>query len=271
MSSEMFIEKLEFQAYLLKEAPLYDRILRLYAVPGFVVAAANLYEKCMKGGNFDNLSNMSNIDALMIQTMWRVHLLHPKTYQADCQRCYHTLLVPQYNADGPLLPNGLKDDITGTCHASKFCSMNLVDGMKRQLKFMSKISNHKSFRDAEFCKDSIRRYKLFLKLIGMRKCKAVPTLDIDLTWHTHMLFPDDYIRNTKEMIGFTPNHDDEVSDLSLEPHRKKTEALWNATFTGGSYLSVGYGNNSERLCNCHSCATVCFGACDWDEEVLKSV
>jgi len=263
----MFIEKLEFQAYLLKEAPLYDRILRLYAVPGFVVAAANLYEKCMKGGNFDNLSNMSNIDALMIQTMWRVHLLHPKTYQADCKRCYHTLLVPQYNADGPLLPNGLKDDITGTCHASKFCSMNLVDGMKRQLKFMSKISNHKSFRDAEFCKDSIRRYKLFLKLIGMRKCKAVPTLDIDLTWHTHMLFPDDYIRNTKEMIGFTPNHDDEVSDLSLEPQRKKTEALWNATFTSVSY----YGNNSERLCNCHSCATTCFGACDWDEEVLKSV
>jgi len=274
----MYIEKLEFEAYLRMEAPLYDRILGLYAMPGTILKAANLYDKWMKAGNFDNLSNMSNTDALMIQTMWRVHLLHPKTYQADCERCYRTLLVPQYNADGPLLPKGLQDDITEKCCSSMFCSINLVDGMKRQLKFMSKISNHECFRDADYCKNSIRRYKLFLKLIGMRKCKAVPTLDIDLTWHTHMLSPDHYIRDTKEMIGFTPNHDDDVSDLSLEPLREKTEALWNATFKGASYSSVSDGDKCEKpLCAggmcamCNQVCTTCFGACDWDGEVVKSV
>lgn len=268
----MYIEKLEFEDYLLKEASLYDRIIGLYAVPGSIVEAANLYEKCMKAGNFDNLSNMSDNVALMIQTMWRVHLLHPKTYQADCDRCYRTLLVPQYNADGPLLANGVKHDITDNCHTGMFCSMNLVDGMKRQLKFMSQISNHKCFRDAEFCKDSIGRYKLFLKLIGMRNCKAVPTHDIDLTWHTHMLFPDHYIRDTKEMIGFTPNHNDDVSELSLEPLREKTEALWNATFKDVRYLSVGNGNKSgPPLCTvlCERTCTLCWGACDWDGEVVK--
>jgi len=260
----MFIEKLEFEAYLLKEAPLYERILGLYEVPGSVVMAANLYEKFMKAGNFDNLYNKSDTDEFMIQTMWRVHLLHPKTYQADCERCYRTLLVPQYNADGPLLPNGLKNDITDNCHTTMFCSMDLVNGMKRQLKFMSKISNHDSFRDAEFCRDSIRRYKLFVKLVGMRKCKVVPTLDIDLTWHTHMLFPDHYIRNTKEMIGYSPNHDDEVPSQRLEPQREKTEALWNETFKGESYLPVGVGGKCDRpKCAAGACAIVtCWGDCE---------
>jgi len=274
----MYIEKLEFEDYLLKEALLYDRILGLYAMQGSIVKAANLYEKCMKAGNFDNLFNMSNTDALMIQTMWRVHLLHPKTYQEDCERCYRTLLVPQYNADGPLLPNGLKDDITENCYSSMFCSMNLVDGMKRQLKFMSKISNHQCFRNAEYCTNGIRRYKLFLKLIGMRRCKAVPTMDIDLTWHTHMLLPDHYIRDTKELIGFTPNHDDDVSDRNLEPLSEKTEALWNATFRGVSYLSCSDGNKCEKpgcagceSAGCRIACSICEASCDCDGEVVKSI
>jgi len=262
----MYIEKREFEAYLLNEAPLYERILGLYAVPGSVVKAANLYEKFMKAGNLNNISNMSNTAALMIQTMWRVHLLHPKTYQADCERCYRTLLVPRFNADGPLLPIGLKDDITENCHASMFCSIYLVAGMKRQLKFMSKISNQNCFRNAEFCKDSIRRYKLFLKLIGMRKCKAVPTTDIDLTWHTHMLFPDHYFSDTQEIIGFTPNHDDDVPSQRLESQMEKTKALWNANFKGQRYLLGG-----DPECNCSLGCSECYGYCDWDSEIVKSV
>lgn len=251
----VYIEEPQFEVYLLEEAPLYDRILEFYEMSGSVEKAAKFYEKFMKVGGFDNLSNMSVSDAFMIQTMWRVHLLHPKTYQADCERCYGTLLIPRYITDGALLPGGLKNDVTDTCHTNMFCSMNLVDGMKRQLEFMSLISNMNAFRDAQYCQDSIKRYKLFLKLIEMTKCKAVPTLDIDLAWHTHMLFPGTYIRDTKEMIGYTPDHDDDVPSQSLKLFRDKTEALWNETFEGESYYSTVGGEGNCGL-KCKDTCTV---------------
>jgi hypothetical protein len=39
----------------------------------------------------------------------------------------------------------------------------------------------------------------------------VPTLDIDLMWHTHMLFPVQYATDCKQITGIPLiNHDDEV-------------------------------------------------------------
>jgi len=51
--------------------------------------------------------------------------------------------------------------------------------------------------------------------MGMGKGIIVPTLDIDLAWHTHMLFPGHYIRDTYDMIGYTPDHDDDMSSQKL--------------------------------------------------------
>ena len=76
-----------------------------------------------------------------------------------------------------------------------------------------------------------------MKLIGMRRGIVVPTLDIDLAWHTHMLFPGHYISDTNEMIGYTPDHDDDMPSQRLELRREKTEDLWNASFKDESYYS----------------------------------
>jgi len=242
----MFIDQPEYAAYLTQEAKLYDRILGVYAVTGSDEYGAWLYEEFMTNGDFTKLSQMPKREAFLIQTMWRVHLLHPLTYLRDCLRCYGELVLPQYMLTGPLLPIMRKDDIKITTHTlckvtptpdirKRFCSMNLVDGMKRQLEFMSKISNLDGFRDARYCKESIKRYKKFLKLIGMRKGIIVPTLDIDLVWHTHMLFPGHYNNDTKKVIGFTPDHDDDMPNQRLELRREKTQALWNATYKDERY------------------------------------
>jgi len=59
----------------------------------------------------------------------------------------------------------------------------------------------------------------------MKEGIIVPTLDIDLAWHTHMLFPGHYIHDTKELIGFTPDHDDDMPNQQLELRWEKTQAL----------------------------------------------
>ena len=43
----------------------------------------------------------------------------------------------------------------------------------------------------------------------------VPTLDIDLIWHVHMLSPHDYREDCKEMLGRLLTHDDQKSDEEL--------------------------------------------------------
>jgi len=145
----MFIDKSQFEAYLAEETPLYDRILGVYAVAGSHNKAAGLYEEFMKAGDFQNLEKIPYQDAFMIQTMWRVHLLHPRTYLEDCERYYTALVLPKYNTSGPLIPIGIKYEVAPSAHTNNmFCSMNLVDGMKRQLKFMSKVSNLEGFRNS---------------------------------------------------------------------------------------------------------------------------
>jgi len=73
--------------------------------------------------------------------------------------------------------------------------------------------------------------------MGMGEGIIVPTLDIDLVWHTHMLFPGHYLRDTYDMIGHTPDHDDDMPSQKLELRREKTEALWNESFKGESYYT----------------------------------
>jgi len=80
----------------------------------------------------------------------------------------------------------------------------------------------------------------------MKEGNIVPTLDIDLAWHTHMLFPGHYINDTKELIGFTPDHDDDMPKQELELQREKTQALWDTIYGEDRYDTKNYPTKIRR-------------------------
>jgi hypothetical protein len=91
---------------------------------------------------------------------------------------------------------------------------------------------------------SLRRYKGFLYLLKLTGLSVflVPTIDIDLMWHSHQAGPRAYREDTVHLLGRVLNHDDTDSDRSpgqkLDTGFNKTRKLWMDTF-GSCYERAG--------------------------------
>jgi hypothetical protein len=55
---------------------------------------------------------------------------------------------------------------------------------------------------------------------------AVPTIEIDCAWHTHMLFPSSYRIFTQRYLRRIINHDDTIPDTSLKQFASDTNRAW---------------------------------------------
>jgi hypothetical protein len=54
-----------------------------------------------------------------------------------------------------------------------------------------------------------KRYKNYLvEAAGVENELAVPSLTLDLLWHSHMLFPREYVSECVQIAGVLINHDD---------------------------------------------------------------
>ncbi|KAH8824704.1 hypothetical protein DL96DRAFT_1712950 [Flagelloscypha sp. PMI_526] len=85
----------------------------------------------------------------------------------------------------------------------------------------------------------IARYHAFLDILstdphGM----AVPTLDIDLAWHTHQLMPTKYRLNMELLLNRSLDHDDTVLESTLETAFDSTSRVWQKRF-GTRYTHCG--------------------------------
>jgi len=58
----------------------------------------------------------------------------------------------------------------------------------------------------------------------------VPTLFVDLMWHTHMLSPFEYMTDSVFLAGCILNHNDAFSDDTLSDGWKNTQKLWKTEF-----------------------------------------
>ncbi|KAF9034120.1 hypothetical protein BJ165DRAFT_1320124, partial [Panaeolus papilionaceus] len=67
---------------------------------------------------------------------------------------------------------------------------------------------------------------------------CVPTLDIDLVWHTHQLHPTNYMQDTTHYVKRFIDHDDKVEGLRLSSSFDTTCKLWKQRF-GISYTHCG--------------------------------
>ncbi|KIO16618.1 hypothetical protein M407DRAFT_85818 [Tulasnella calospora MUT 4182] len=117
-------------------------------------------------------------------------------------------------------------------------SLDLASAVIRQMNFVEKMVNLGFTEQARWEEDHdtltrcVVRYHHFLDLMASTPGNfVVPTLDIDLAWHTHQLLCDSY-RKLKDVIGIVrvPDHDDKVSQGALSDAYDKTSKAWKARF-----------------------------------------
>ncbi|KAM7215863.1 Protein of unknown function (DUF1399) domain containing protein [Rhypophila decipiens] len=133
----------------------------------------------------------------------------------------------------------------------------LFDAVLRQNSFIDKMSNHLWIRSPALrgtLRRSIERYSKFLQLLRLdnkipgrsgsgKRAMMVPTLDIDLAWHTHQCSGGrPYMMATKSLVGRFINHDDKIGDAVLGDGSVETRRLWRLLF-GSEY----------RICGCWDC------------------
>ncbi|KAI1111527.1 hypothetical protein F5Y14DRAFT_424851 [Nemania sp. NC0429] len=128
---------------------------------------------------------------------------------------------------------------------------DLVDAVKRQSAFVDKMERQLWIRSPAVegtLSRAIIRYERFLKLFKLYpKTMLVPTLDIDLVWHTHQCSPAQYGLATRRMAGRFIDHNDKLGTTTLDPAFENTKALYRVRFA-----------DEYRLCTC------------WDCEALRS-
>lgn len=83
--------------------------------------------------------------------------------------------------------------------------------------------------------DHVFRYLKFLQLMKESKSILVPTLDIDLLWHTHQLSPVAYDKYCKTHVGRRINHVDTVRTTKRSTGEDDTARLWAMRY-GESYF-----------------------------------
>ncbi|PRP81752.1 glycine-rich protein [Planoprotostelium fungivorum] len=118
------------------------------------------------------------------------------------------------------------DDYKSSVHP---IGINLVDTVKRQMKFQQKVLPLSSDEDSR--KSSIDRYYKFMLLLPSEE-PLVPTLDIDLAWHTHQLFARKYKNWTEKHSGCWIDHDDTQSEGAKKHHNalRDTAIRWYKTY-----------------------------------------
>jgi hypothetical protein len=128
----------------------------------------------------------------------------------------------------------------------------LVGAVQRQASFVEKMEKQLWLRSPAVegtLRRAVVRYHNFLKLFKLYpKTMLVPTLDIDLVWHTHQCSPRHYEAGTMNLVGRFVDHDDKLGKDKLDNGFTNTKDLYRMRF----------GEDYQR-CNC------------WDCEALLSV
>ncbi|KAF7304496.1 hypothetical protein HMN09_00852000 [Mycena chlorophos] len=126
-------------------------------------------------------------------------------------------------------------------------SVELVSAVLRQAGFVRKMYEldwtkpgaFDNLEDEVALWHVIARYHAFLDLMANSpRIFLVPTLDIDLAWHTHQLRSYEYYYDTKNHVRVFVDHDDKVESTSLSNSFDGTSAAWKKRY-GQQYTYCG--------------------------------
>jgi hypothetical protein len=125
-------------------------------------------------------------------------------------------------------------------------AVELRDAVMRQTSFVDKMHGLMWIRSpalAGTLRRGIARYDNFLGLLKQYPgTMIVPTLDIDLAWHTHQCQALQYAEATKTRVGRFVNHDDSIVKDKLSDGFAKSS----------KYFRIQYGRE-YRVCGCWDC------------------
>ncbi|KAH0354404.1 hypothetical protein KCU81_g881, partial [Aureobasidium melanogenum] len=76
----------------------------------------------------------------------------------------------------------------------------------------------------------IRKYSRFIAIIAKHNRFAVPTLDVDLAWHTHQLTPVRYMHYTIAKAKTFIDHDDKVAEAKLTDAFAETSKVYQKLY-----------------------------------------
>ena len=129
-------------------------------------------------------------------------------------------------------------------------SIDLVAASLRQREFAKKITSSEcsGIENPEALASANERYHKFLLLMSRtskkKKIALVPTLDIDLSWHTHQLDAVSYRKWCIKHLGIAVNHDDTAGKASLDVGLRETSQAWIDAYRE-SYASGGSSNTYD--------------------------
>ena len=170
------------------------------------------------------------------------HHLPPSAERQDARRraaLMWTELFPDESFDmlqtlsnAPVCGNGERRNArtrSGNASTGSRITYDIIAAAERQMAFHYQVTmpHH---RDLKYLKHSVHRYRdMFLKMF--RKFPGeiwVPTYDIDLIWHVHMMHPRWYREHTTKQCGNIVPHDDMFNDRS---YGSQLNTRWVATMS----------------------------------------
>lgn len=131
-------------------------------------------------------------------------------------------------------------------HVPVHIAEELRDAVKRQFFFVEKMHDYLWIRSPGLestLERATNRYDEFLELMNREPgTMLVPTLDIDLIWHTHQCMASQYAEDMKARVGRFINHDDKIAAVKLSSGFDRTAGLYMKHF-GKNY----------SICGCWEC------------------
>ncbi|KAK4464366.1 hypothetical protein QBC42DRAFT_344777 [Cladorrhinum samala] len=113
-------------------------------------------------------------------------------------------------------------------------TITLANNVERQASFVDKMHRQLWIRSpfvSGTLSRAISRYEKFLSLFQLYPTTMfVPTLDIDLVWHTHQLSAEVYEKGAREVTGKFINHDDTITKTTLSDGMERTAGMWRVRF-----------------------------------------
>ena len=113
--------------------------------------------------------------------------------------------------------------------------------------------------DRAYVARAAERYAGFLALARAHPGELlVPTLDVDLAWHAHMLSPRDYADDCAELLGRPLSHDAGIDSADLKVAFEATKERWRARH-GERYVGASKRRTDRSGTAAGSCASCGYG------------
>jgi len=174
--------------------------------------------------------------------VFHCHVLHPVQYMRDCRDNFgfmvlHNPFAFKNNQEQTntwfkeMYGQTIEQVLSSESSQGLKTNMDLVNACMTQKVFTTECAN---MWDVNI-ETELQNYQKFIKAIKVMidqsealAAELVPTREIDLIWHTHMRYPQEYMHFVKEETGYLLNHEDQVPDLKEQ--FKFTQQVWEQLY-----------------------------------------